>query len=150
MALEPLLSLLRRHRKIALDSSIFIYQLDGNPRYVPLTTPVFLALESPAHTAVTSTITWTEILVPAYRTSEQKRIAEYLGLLSTYPRLEWIAPDLVIADLAARLRARHDMRTPDALQAATAIQSAATLFITNDRVFRKISGFESLLLDDLL
>lgn len=150
MALEQLSDLLRRHRKIALDSSIFIYQLDANPRYLPLTAPVFRALESPAHIAVTSTVTWTELLVPAYRSSEYERIDQYLGLFSTYPRLEWIAPDLGIADLAARLRARHGFRTPDALQAATAIDCGATLFVTNDRVFRRIPSFDLLVLDDLL
>jgi predicted nucleic acid-binding protein len=150
LALEQLRSLLRRHRRIALDSSIFIYQLDANPRYLPLAGAVFLALEAAAHTAVTSTVTWTELLVPAYRSSEQKRISQYIGLFSTFPHLEWIAPDLVIADLAARLRASHDLKTPDALQAATAIQSGATLFITNDRVFRRIPNFHSLILNDQL
>jgi len=142
--------LLRRHRRIALDSSIFIYQLEANPRYLPLTGAVFVALESAAHTAVTSTVTWTELLVPAYRSSQQKRINQYIGLFSTFPHLEWIVPDLVIADLAARLRARHNLKTPDALQAATAIQSGATLFITNDRAFRRIPDLHSLILDDLL
>ena len=150
MALEPLHSLLRRQRRLALDSSIFIYQVDANPRYLHLTTPVFVWLEEAEHIAATSTITWAELLVPAYRDSDQQRIDQYIALFSNYPRLEWIAPDLVIADHAARLRARYDLRTPDALQAATAIHSGATLFITNDRVFRRIRDFESLILDDLL
>ena len=150
MALGHLLSALRRHRRIALDSSIFIYQLEANPRYLPLTRPVFLALASAEHTAVTSIVTWTEILVPAYRSSEQKRIDQYIGLFSTFPHLEWIAADLVIADLAARFRAQHGLRTPDAIQAATAIQARATLFLTNDRVFRRLQNLNSLILDDLL
>lgn len=107
-------------------------------------------LESPAHRAVTSTVTWTELLVPAYRSSEQKRIEQYINLFSTYPHLEWIAPDLAIADLAARLRARYELRTPDALQAATAIEAGATLLLTNDRAFRRIGDLATLLLDDLL
>jgi predicted nucleic acid-binding protein len=150
LALEQLSNLLRRHRRIALDSSIFIYQLDANPRYLPLTAPLFRALESPAHVAVTSTVTWTELLVPAYASSRQDLTDQYLGLLSTYPRLQWIAPDLVIADLAARLRARYGLRTPDALQAATALHTRATLLVTNDRAFRKVASLTTVLLDDLL
>jgi hypothetical protein len=37
----------------------------------------------------------------------------FYGLLSTYPNLEWIALSLEIADVAARLRAMHGLRTPD-------------------------------------
>lgn len=150
MAVERLQSLLRHHHRIGLDSSIFIYQLDGNPRYLALTYPVFLWLEAARHSAVTSTITWAELLVPAYRHSEHDRIDRYVSLFAAYPQIEWIAPDMAIADMAAQIRARHALHTPDALQAATAIHSGATLFLTSDRAFRKIPELKSILLDDLL
>jgi predicted nucleic acid-binding protein len=35
-------------------------------------------------------------------------------------------------DLAAGLRARHGLRTPDAIQIATALRHKAETFITND------------------
>jgi predicted nucleic acid-binding protein len=37
-----------------------------------------------------------------------------------------------IADRAARLRAEYRLATPDAIHIATAIESGATLFVTND------------------
>jgi predicted nucleic acid-binding protein len=107
---------LGRHRAIALDTSIFIYQLEANPRYLPLTDNIFSWLERKDSRGVTSTITMTELLVQPYRNSDQLLVDEFYGLLSTYPNLAWIAPDLEIADLAARLRGRHNLRTPDALQ----------------------------------
>ena len=36
---------LRRHRRIGLDTSLFIYQLEGNARYLVLTDPVFAWIE---------------------------------------------------------------------------------------------------------
>ena len=54
------------------------------------------------------------------------------------------------ADTAARLRAEHGLRTPDALQAATAISSSATALVTNDATFRKLPGVQIIVLDDLL
>jgi predicted nucleic acid-binding protein len=48
------------------------------------------------------------------------------------------------------LRALHRLRTPDALQAATAEHSGATGFITNDAVFERVKTFETLVLDRLL
>jgi len=70
-------------------------------------------------------------------------------LLSTYPNLNWIPPTLEIADLAAQIRALHRLRTPDALQAATAIRAQATGFITNDPVFERVEGLETVILDQL-
>lgn len=150
MGVEQLRLLLRRHRRIALDTSIFIYQLEANARYVALTDAVFSWVERAGHEAVTSTITMTELLVPSYRDGEEHKVDEFYGLLSTYPNLRWIAPDLETADLAARLRAAYKLRTPDALQAATALRAQAPSFITNDSVFARIKEFEIVVLDQLL
>jgi predicted nucleic acid-binding protein len=141
---------LRRHRRIGLDTSILIYQLEANPRYAALADPVFAWIEEQGHSAVTSTITMTELLVQPYRDSDDDRVNEFYGLLTTYPNLEWIAPDLEIADSAAGFRARHRMRTPDALQAATAVRSKATGFVANDAIFKRVNEFETLLFEEIL
>ncbi|HZL66356.1 MAG TPA: PIN domain-containing protein [Candidatus Limnocylindrales bacterium] len=150
MGLERLRAFLGRHRRIALDTSIFIYQLEASPRYLALTDHIFSWLERPRSTAVTSTITMTELLVQPYRDSDEQRVDEFYGLLSTYPNLDWLAPNLEIADLAALIRAIHRLRTPDALQAATAVQAEATGLITNDPVFERVKDFETLILERLL
>ena len=141
---------LRRHRRIGLDTSIFIYELEANDRYVALADRVFAWIEQPGHAAVTSTITMTELLVQPYRESDEARVDQFYGLLTTYPHLDWVAPDLEIADMAARLRALHRLKTPDALQAATAARADATGFVTNDPVFERVEAFETLLFDQLL
>jgi uncharacterized protein len=129
---------------------LIIYQLEANPRYLPFTDPIFGWLERRESRAVTSTITMTELLAQLYRDSDQRRVDEFYGLLSTYPNLEWIAPSLEIADLAARLRALHRLRTPDALQSATAIHARATGLVTNDSVFQRVDEFETLVVEGLL
>ena len=150
MGLARLREFLREHHKVGLDSNIFIYKMDVNPRYLELATHLLEWLEGFNHFGVTSTLTMTELLTQPYRDDDEKRVDRCYGLLSTYPNLEWIAPDLVIADLAAQFRAQHRMRTPDAIQAATAVQSGATGLVSNDPVFRRVEGFETLVLDDLL
>jgi predicted nucleic acid-binding protein len=141
---------LRRHRRIGIDTSILIYELEANPRDDALADLVFAWIEEPGHSAVTSTITMTELLVQPYRDSDDDRVNQFYGLLTTYPNLEWIAPDLEIADIAAGFRARHRMRTPDALQAATAVRSQATGFVANDSIFERVDAFETLLFEELL
>ena len=150
MGVEELKQLLRRHRRIALDTGVFIYQLEANAKYLSLTDAVFAWVERTGHEAVTSTITMTELLVPSYRDNNEHRVDEFYGLLSTYPNLRWIAPDLEAADIAARLRATYKLRTPDALQAATAIRAQATGLITNDPIFLRVVEFETAVLDQFL
>jgi predicted nucleic acid-binding protein len=148
LGLDKLRVSLRRHRRVAFDSCIFIYQIEANPKYVTLTDLVFSWLVQPAFRAVTSAITMTEVLVPSYRNRDQKLLDNFYGLLSTYPNLEWISVGLEIADVAAELRAQHNMRTPDAIHAATAIHAGATALITNDPLFSRISDFDVVILDD--
>ena len=75
----------------------------------------------------------TELLVRPYRDGEQQQVNRF-----------------ATADLADRLRAVHNLRTPDALQAACAIRANATVFITNDGAFRRVGSFETLVLDDVI
>jgi predicted nucleic acid-binding protein len=150
LGLEQLRLFLRRHRRIALDTSVFIYQLEANARYLTLTDSVFSSVERAGREAVTSTITMTELLVPSYRGNDEHRVDAFYGLLSTYPNLQWIAPDLETADLAAKLRAQYRLRTPHAVQAATALRAQATGLITNDPAFARIEEFETAILDQFL
>jgi predicted nucleic acid-binding protein len=92
----------------------------------------------------------TELLVLPYRDGDEQQANDFYGLLSTYPNLDWVAMTLEIAELAARIRALHRLQTPDALQAATAVQAQATGLITNDPFFERVEGFETLVLDRLL
>jgi predicted nucleic acid-binding protein len=141
---------LSAHRKIALDTSLFIYQWEAHPRYSPLTDFVFTSIERSDLVAVTSTITMSELLVHPYRDDDMARVNELFAKFSAYPNLEWVAPGLEIAASAAKIRAAHRLRTPDALQAATAIEVRATAMLSNDPIFRRVSDFDTLVLDEYL
>lgn len=150
MGLGQLREFLHRHSRIALDTSIFIYQLEENPKYVEATHHVFQWLSEPGAMGITSTITMTELLVQPYRDGKKQQAGLSYALLSTYPNLLWIAPNLEIADIAARIRASHRFRTPDALLAATALHVKATGLVTNDRIFKRVTDFQTVVIDDIL
>lgn len=136
---------------MALDTCMFIYQWEAHPRYSPLTDSIFAALERESNfTAVTSTITMTELLVRPYRNGAVEEANEAFGLFSMHPGLEWVYPQLEIAALAAQVRGQYGLHTPDALQAATAIFAGASALITNDAVFKRVPNFTALLLDDYI
>ncbi|HEY3975130.1 MAG TPA: type II toxin-antitoxin system VapC family toxin [Candidatus Sulfotelmatobacter sp.] len=140
--------LLARHSRVALDTCVFIYQMERNPRYFEVANKVFEWMERPGSSAITSTVALTEILVQPYRTANLHQAEDFYALLTSMPNLDWVAPSLQIANSAASLRASYRLRTPDALIAATAISCQASAFITNDPVFRRVAEFDALILDD--
>jgi predicted nucleic acid-binding protein len=98
--------------------------------------------------ALTSTLTLTEILVQPYRLGKEEHVLKFYSLFTTYPHLKWMPLTLSISDLAAKLRAEHNLKTPDAIQMATALSGGATGFVCNDKVFLKIKNIECLILGD--
>ncbi|MFN3740437.1 MAG: type II toxin-antitoxin system VapC family toxin, partial [Thermodesulfovibrionales bacterium] len=55
-----------------------------------------------------------------------------------------------ILELAARIRARYEIRTPDALQIATGIFKRADIFLSNDSRLNKIEEIKVMLLEDII
>jgi predicted nucleic acid-binding protein len=54
-----------------------------------------------------------------------------------------------IAEVAAQLRARQNLRTPDAIQIATAMGEGAMFFLTNDARLAAVPDLKVLVLDAL-
>ena len=46
------------------------------------------------------------------------------------------------------LRAQYNIRIPDALQIATALESGATVFVTNDRRLKKVQDLHVIVLQE--
>lgn len=141
---------IKKHRSVALDTSVFIYFIEEHSDYYPFCDKIFESIETGLIKASTSTLSLLEVLVQPYRMKKDDLVYKFYSLLSTYPNLTWVDMNLDVADIAARLRAEHRLKTPDSIQAASAIISGATGFICNDKAFKKIKEFESLVLDDLV
>jgi predicted nucleic acid-binding protein len=123
----------------ALDTVVLIYLLERHPRYLSNVRKLFRRIEMGGISAVLSTLVLAELLVPAYRDEDLARSEKIIQLLNHFPNLEIVAPSLEIAAEAARVRAGFGLRTPDAIHAATAMQTGAKGIITNDADFRKLS-----------
>lgn len=118
--------------------------------YGPLAAALFEWLERRGSAGVTSTITMTDLLVHPYRKDDLDRVNTIYALTSTYPHLSWLPTTLAVADEAARVRAKYSLRTPDAIQIATAISAGATGFIGNDNAFKRLTEIEVLLFGDVV
>ena len=138
-----------KNQKVGLDTMVFIYAFEEHSAYLPLLKNFFDVLEKGEIEAVTSTITITECLVHPYRKNDFSLAAQYMVLFRNFPHLSIIPLTDDIAERAAFLRARYNLKTPDAIQVATALVSGSRAFLTNDENITAIEGIEIRLLDRL-
>ena len=69
-----------------------------------------------------------------FRQSRPDLAALYREILLYSPYLDIVTLEASIAESAARIRARHGIRTPDAIQIATALGAGCQAFLTNDAI----------------
>jgi predicted nucleic acid-binding protein len=112
-------------------------------------TPFFDAVDAGEIQVYTSMITVAEALVIPFRQGNKKLIEEYESLLLETPNLHIMPFNLKLAKQTAKIRAQHGLKTPDAIQWATATRFGVKFFLTNDRGFKRFSDPQVLLIDDL-
>jgi predicted nucleic acid-binding protein len=135
---------------VGLDTAPLIYFIEKHPLYFSLVEAIFAAVEQGDVQVVTSTLTLTEVLVHPYRHGNQALAREYSDILLHARNVRTISVSPEIAATAARLRALHGIRTPDAIQLAVSQESRATAFLTNDEGLEKATRLRVLVLKQLL
>lgn len=124
---------------VALDSMIFIYLLDEDERFWDKVEALFDRIESGEIKAVTSIVSVIEILSPDKYLDDNQTKTEISRFFQETPGLAVFPVDWEISQKAAELRRENrSLRTPDAIQLATAIIGGADIFITNDRKLRSL------------
>jgi PIN domain len=119
----------------AFDADVLIYAADpGNPlgeRVAALFPPGPVAGPGPTpRVGVGSVLLVPEVLSKPLRDGDAHNVRKLSELLA---RLDLRPVDRATAEQAAILRARYNLRTPDAIHLATAIGMGAHRFITNNK-----------------
>jgi predicted nucleic acid-binding protein len=138
---------LRAAQTVGLDSALFIYHFEEHPHYKALCAEVFDLMEARAIQTVTSTVTLIEVLVQPLAKGEQELYARYEQYLRFGPSLTLRSLDPDLALRAAQVRARYQVRTPDAVQLAAALEFGARVFLTNDDRLRRVTEVEVIVLE---
>lgn len=138
-----------RGSTVGLDTGPLIYYIEEHPAFLARIKPFFEAAERNDFRIVTSFVMLLEVLVHPLREGRPELADEYRSILLQSPALTAIPLDEGIAEGAAELRARHNLRTPDAIQIATAIRSGASWFLTNDAELTNLSEIPVLVLKQL-
>ena len=83
---------------------------------------------------VTSKVTLLEVLVS--RSDDTKLAHQYNGVLLSSPHIAIVPVTPATAQTAAELRSASNLKTPDAIDMATAMNHHADAFLTGDRDFK--------------
>lgn len=134
---------------IYLDANALIYSVERVEPYRTLLNPMWQAAGEGAVTVASSGLTVIETLVKPIRDGNEEIEAQYREVFeaSVFRVLDM---PLGVFEQAARIRAVAELKTADALHAASALQAGCDLFVTNDSAFRRVAGLPVVVLDDLL
>jgi predicted nucleic acid-binding protein len=135
--------------RLGFDTSPVIYFVEANPQYDALVTEIFQRVSNGAPLGATSVITLSEVLVQPIIRQQMLLQREYRDLLLRSRNFSTLAISASIAELGAELRAQYRLRTPDALQIATALETGCEAFLSNDAGLRRVTELRVLILDDL-
>lgn len=101
----------RSHRRVLIDTSIWIYHLEADARFGSAAASIVTAMENGEFQGISSELTLMELLV----------------------RRD-------VLTKAAHLRAQFGVKTPDALILACGLLSGASLALTNDLRWQRVTG----------
>jgi predicted nucleic acid-binding protein len=133
---------------VGLDTAPLIYYIEENPTYLDVIVPFFECIADGRFRVVTSTVTLLEVLVQPMRCGNNYVADEYRDILLN-SQISVVSLTADIASQAAKLRATHGIRTPDAIQLATAINEGASTFVTNDFGLSSVMSIDVIVLDEL-
>ncbi len=124
------------------DASALIYLIEGKE---PFASNVRRKLAAAARrhpdlgTSI-SRLSWLKCRVGPMKANDNAMLAAYDGFFARTD-VVWVELTREVVELAAAIRVRHRLRTPDSLQAASCLQLGADhLFLTGDAGFRRVEG----------
>lgn len=131
-----------RDKTVAVDTMVFIYLFDKDPRFYPAVSALFESAEKGACTLITSTISIVESL-SLKRLEEKSHIIDEIGqFFRECVGLRVYSVDGLVAEEAARIRRNFPvLRTPDALQLAVGLLHEADAFMTHDEKILRLPSF---------
>lgn len=134
---------------LGIDTAPFIYFVERHPDYLDLMRAVIRRIDAGELKAVSSVVTLAEVLTQPLRLGNLLLAQNYRDVLYRSRNFRLVPIDATIAELAADLRARYNLRTPDALQLAAAIMAGCDAFLTNDATLKKVTELKVLVLSEL-
>ncbi|HAZ46478.1 MAG TPA: VapC toxin family PIN domain ribonuclease [Cyanobacteria bacterium UBA11369] len=134
---------------VYLDTSVIIYTVEANTNYYSILQPLWLKFQTGEIELITSELTLMEALVLPLKNANTALVSDYEQLL-LYSEIQLVPITQSVLRNAANLRATTNLKTPDAIHAATSLSEDCTLFLTNDSGFRNVPNLSVVILSEVL
>lgn len=132
-----------------LDTAPLIYFIEGRTEYQSVLMSIFSSIDKGEYAFISSTITLLEVLVKPIKENRSDIVQKYTELLTTSKGIDIFDITISVAKEAAKIRAKYGLKTPDAIQLATAIIFGADLFLSNDNRLKTVTEIKIAVLSEL-
>jgi predicted nucleic acid-binding protein len=133
---------------VYIDTAPVIYSVETNLDYWALLQPLWSQSQAHEISIISSELLLLETLTFPLKNNDAALIDIYEDLFRD--DIQLIAISQSILRTAAHLRAVTNLKTPDAIHAATALNIGCTCFLTNDNDLRVVPGLSVVVLKDIL
>lgn len=123
---------------VGIDSSLFMYVWNRHPEFLEAAKKILTEVQDGREWGVLAEIGIIELLTGPKKHGRYAEAKEYKEKILNFPNLFIKNLNNNIVELASDLRAKYNLRTPDAIHIATAIDAGATVFYTNDKALKKV------------
>jgi predicted nucleic acid-binding protein len=132
-----------------IETAPFIYFTEARAVYTDRMRAIFAEVSGDRLHVLTSAVTIPETLMKPLQANDTPLVTRYRTMFYHTKGISVVSISPSAGDLAAELRARYNLRTPDALHVACAIDTGCNAFLTNDTGIKRVNDIRILILDDL-
>lgn len=123
---------------VLIDTNPIIYLFEGHPLAAAFE-PIFAAVDAGRIQALVTPVTLSEVIIGPIKAGKEALAERYRQAICSGNGWSLRVIDVDIAVLAARLRLRHRLRLPDAIQVAVAVHEGCFALVTHDRDFQGLT-----------
>ncbi len=123
---------------IFIDTAPFIYFFEKHTTHYDDMKRLFDLVYDRNIQVITSIITYIEIATHPMRQGHPKLTSKYRDYFTNSENISLFPIDLIIAEQTIALRAKYQLKTPDAIQLGTAVACGADYIITNDKSWQTL------------
>ncbi len=134
---------------VYVDTQILIYSVEKHEPYWSILRPMWQRSATDEIQLISSELALLETLVAPLKNANFVLINAYETLLMS-TEMQLMPITRVILREAAQMRAQKNLKTPDAIHAATAITHNCSIFLTNDYGFRRVANLPLIVLNDIV
>lgn len=136
-------------KRLYLDTNILIYLFEDFPVYHDVIQEITQCVDAGEAQLFTGEITIAELMVMPFRKDNPELIKFHMRALEDKAFIKLLPTTRKVYLKTAFLRATFpNMKTPDAIHVASAVEGGVDVFITNDAGIKTPSGLDRVLLSD--